>query len=88
MKLTLEKFDIFDSWTRRPAAMRPHVRSQVSGTSTGRWITATLTVTDGYFGLRCESKAGAADIVLRSTKGSSTGAIVHGLEIYDPSKLP
>lgn len=57
----------------------------ISGSSTGRWITATLTVADGHFGRRCESKVGAADIVLRSAQGSS--AVVQGLEIYDPSRL-
>ena len=77
-------FDIFVDST--PGCTAP-ARS-ISGTSTGRWITTTLTVTDGHFGRRCESKAGGADIVLRSATGSSTGAIVHGLEIYDASKLP
>ena len=75
-------FDIFlDSTSGCNAPTR-----SISGTSTGRWITTTLTVTDGHFGRRCESKAGGADIVLRSGQGSSQGAIVHGLEIYDPSK--
>ena len=64
-------------------------------------MTTTFAITDGYFGRRCASKVGAADIVLSAaaaaaaaTAGAGGGAgigmdmIVHGLEIYDPSKLP
>ena len=55
-------------------------------------------ITDGYFGRRCASKVGAADIVLSAAAAAATAGgggagididmIVHGLEIYDPSKLP
>jgi hypothetical protein len=70
----------------------------LQGGGTGRWLTTTFAmITDGYFGRRCASKVGAADIVLSAaaaagTAGAGGGAgidmIVHGLEIYDPSKLP
>ena len=83
----LDGEDGFDIFVDSSSGCTAPVRS-ISGTGTGRWITTTLTVTDGHFGRRCESKAGGADIVLRSATGSSTGAIVHGLEIYDVSKLP
>ena len=55
------------------------------GAGTSRWITTKFAITDGFFGRRCHSKVGAADIVLAATAGSDM--IVHGLEIYDPSKL-
>ena len=68
------------------------------GGGTGRWLTTTFAITDGYFGRRCASKVGAADIVLSAAGGGATATaglgggagidmIVHGLEIYDPSKL-
>jgi hypothetical protein len=72
----------------------------LQGGGTGRWLTTTFAITDGYFGRRCASEVGAADIVLSAaaaaaaTAGAGGGAgigidmIVHGLEIYDPSKLP
>ncbi len=55
--------------------------SSIKGTGSNRWITATFSILDGYFGQRCMSKAGAADIVLRSTTPSED-TIVHGLQIY------
>ena len=58
----------------------------ISGAGSGRWITTTFALSDAHFGRRCESKGGAADIVLRSTTPNAD-AIIHGLEIYDPSML-
>jgi hypothetical protein len=58
-----------------------------TGAATGRWVRRTVAVSDGHFGRRCSSKVGGADIVLRSS-GGAADMIVHGLEIYDPSKLP
>ena len=57
-----------------------------TGEGTGRWVRQTMMVSDGHFGRRCSSKVGGADIVLRSS--GATDMVVHGLEIYDPSKLP
>ena len=59
----------------------------ISGAGSGRWITTTFVISDGHFGRRCESKGGAADIVLRSTTPNAD-AIIHGLEIYDPAHAP
>eukprot|EP01047_Picozoa_sp_COSAG01_P055133 COSAG01_NODE_6104_length_3849_cov_4.556267_2_plen_110_part_00 len=55
------------------------------GSGTGRWIRKTIRLTNGHFAQRCPSKAGSADIVLRSS--GTSDVIVHGLEIYDPSML-
>eukprot|EP01052_Picozoa_sp_SAG31_P040563 SAG31_NODE_5903_length_2264_cov_1.843880_2_plen_419_part_00 len=57
-----------------------------TGEGTDRWVRRTVAVSDGHFGRRCSSKVGGADIVLRSS--GKMDMIVHGLEIYDPSKLP
>lgn len=84
-----DDFDIYldtSTGAQIPSCQTP--THAVSGTGTNRWITVEFATADGYFGRRCQSKVGGADIVLRSTSSSAGGAIVHAIEVYDPSKLP
>ena len=83
-----DDFDIYVDTSTQSAACGTPIRA-AHGTGTNRWITVEFAINDGYFGRRCQSRAGEADIVLRSTSAQrSVGAIVHGLEIYDASKVP
>ena len=83
-----DDFDIYVDTSAQTAGCGTPTRS-VHGTGTDRWISVEFSIDDGYFGRRCQSKVGGADIILRSNSlRRSHGAIVHSLEIYDPSKLP
>jgi hypothetical protein len=66
---------------------------EVTVTNTGRWVELDFTITDAAFGEGCAASntngeasphVQGGDIVLRSMAGDT---IIHGVEIYDPTKI-